>query len=89
MPNSEHRQSPLLINSMSRRRDPCDHESQDQSTDHAHLHPYSEGEQLTTVGGQHGSHVKVMIILDSPPTGAVASTGSNYARGVRVRTIRF
>jgi hypothetical protein len=34
------------------------------------------------------SHVKVMIIVESLLTSAVASTGSNCARGVRVRTIR-
>jgi hypothetical protein len=33
------------------------------------------------------SHVKVMIIVDSLLTSAVASTGSNCARGVRVRTV--
>jgi hypothetical protein len=53
-------------------------------------HPYREGEQLTTGGmPEYISHAKVMIILDSLLTGAVASTCSNCARGVRVRTISF
>jgi len=33
------------------------------------------------------SHVKVMIIVDNLLTSAVASTGSNCARGVCVRTV--
>ena len=38
---------------------------------------------------QYGSCVEMMIIVESSLPETVASTGSNCAMGVRVRTIRF